>query len=449
MNCENIKEKLSLYIDDLLDADEAAEIKNHLKGCDSCKTYYEKLLKLGQIVDGFSLSENEEHWESQKNKVLDQINRAEADKILEVPKIRKQNNLYKYLAVAASLALVAFVSIYESNDFGKLQGMFDDTEISSPTMEQLPETDSVEDLTVRGGRVGETSFEAEVLSDKDEIVIDDFKEIDKDSAREKSREAISIQSRPAPSKKRDTKSNVTLESVEEDVSLKVVRTESERPRPVAQKPEVDLGEPIRDLGNGESNSIIRPTGLSNNVIEVEPLTINLTGPKVAIEKTELSPAEKQKKAIESSKDPTMDYRKSDFTFKSDESKDYMPERPMAPAPPVDTTVNIEETNIYKNKLDSLENKYRGIYSPHYRESSAKGRRSNTKSPGSISAESAPVSLDPVILEIAETCFQVGILSTDENEREVMIGKLRRLSIHGSPETIEKIQRYIVLLLTAE
>jgi len=119
-------------------------------------------------------------------------------------------------------------------------------------------------------------------------------------------------------------------------------------------------------------------------------------------------------------------------FESDEGKDYLPE------PRQDKDFAITEVNIYRIRLDSLEVKYEGIYSPHYRESAAKGR-----------AAESPVPLDPVVIEIAETCFQVGILSLDENEREDMIEKLRRLSIHGSPESIEQIQRYIVLLLMAE
>ncbi|MCP4705079.1 MAG: zf-HC2 domain-containing protein, partial [candidate division Zixibacteria bacterium] len=117
MNCENIKEKLSLYIDDLLDANEAEKIREHIKNCDSCRAYYNKLLKLGEMVDDFAISENEDYWEAQKDKVIEKIDQAQTDKIVKVQSDRKQNKYYKYLAVAASIALVAFVSIYESREF--------------------------------------------------------------------------------------------------------------------------------------------------------------------------------------------------------------------------------------------------------------------------------------------------------------------------------------------
>ena len=98
MNCENIKEKLSLYIDNLLDPDEAGKIREHIESCDSCRAYYNHLLKLGAMVDGFVISDKEEYWEAQRDKVMDRIEQAESEKVIEVQSIRKRSRFYKYLA---------------------------------------------------------------------------------------------------------------------------------------------------------------------------------------------------------------------------------------------------------------------------------------------------------------------------------------------------------------
>ncbi len=133
MNCDHFKEKLSLLIDNQLDADEALSVRKHLDGCESCRAYYGDLLKLEQMADGFDLSENSAYWELQKEKVLDKIDEAETEKIFGLKARRRRNRFYKFMAVAASLALVAIVSIYESKEIRQTQGLFDDkTESQAP-----------------------------------------------------------------------------------------------------------------------------------------------------------------------------------------------------------------------------------------------------------------------------------------------------------------------------
>lgn len=426
MNCENIKEKLSLYIDNLLDPDEREKIREHIESCDSCRIYYDKLLKLGQIVNNFVTTDKTEYWESQKDKVMDKIEQAESEKIINVQPVRKQNRFYKYLAVAASLALVGFVSIYESQEFNQVKGLFDDSE--ETTTEQLMETDSAEDIEVRGGRAGETTFEAEVPTDKAESIDDEI--MDKDDSIENIVDSYSNKPAIAP-KKRTEKSQAVPEKEEKAKISESVEGELSVGMPKPVQPMLK-GVAVDDVSiDDESPNVIRFKSKPPLPAEVEPLTIKSPQPivekEVGGQQTEIL---YKASGIKDDKEAgNLDMKMS---VQSDEGKEYM----MEPRQEKDSAIT--EVNIYRIRLDSLEEKYAGIYSPHYRESSAKGRAVET-----------PVSLDPVVLEIAETCFQVGILSLDENEREEMIDKLRQLSIHGSPETIEKIQRYIVLLLTAE
>ena len=418
MNCENIKEKLSLYIDNLLDPDEADKIREHIESCDSCRAYYNHLLKLSEMVDDFVISDNEEYWESQRDKVMDKIEQAESDKITEVKLIRKRSRLYRYLAVAASLVLVGFVSIYETQEYNPLKGLFDDSDME--TTEQLLKKASVEDISVQGGRAGETSVEV----GQPIKVAEDIK-LSKDLSRPVVIEPVSV------SKKRTDKSQTVSESKEITNMLEHPESEPVVTEPVSMESGLDLGEPIESSNYGELQMATQTGRVSNLPAEVEPLSFKAPESEVGKDKV-LSQEEIQKKAVESLKKRGLDEEEAVMSFESDEGKDFMPE----PQKEKDTTIT--EVNIYKIRLDSLEEKYEGIYSPHYQESSAKSR-----------VGIHPDSLDTVILELAETCFQVGILSIDEKEREDMIEKLRRLSINGSPEIIEKIQRYIVLLLSAE
>lgn len=426
MNCENIKEKLSLYIDNLLDPDETNIIREHIETCDSCRDYYDKLLKLGQMVDRFDISDKEDHWEAQKDKVMEQIERAESEKIIKVQSIKKRGRFYKYMAVAASLALVAFVSIYESQEFSQFNSMFDDSE--EITTEQLSEIDSVEDISERGGQIDETSEETDVLSDEVEKVNDIKRVVDL------SRQIII---KPTSVPKKQVIRSQAITEWNETAGI----TESQEAKPLVGIPapvgsSLKLGEPDVVSTNYKLEDVLQSIDISPRTNSIKLLSINVPKADDKKEKIELSPEEMQKRAVENLRQSGKYNADMAMSVGLDEDEVFMADLS------ADKDSAVTEINIYKNRLDSLEEKYEGIYSPHYIESSAKGCVATYSA-------SRPVSLDPVILEIAETCFQVGILSLDENEREAMIKKLRRLSINGSPESIEKIQRYIVLLLSAD
>jgi len=427
MNCENIKEKLSLHIDNLLDPDEADKIKEHIDGCDCCRAYYNHLLKLGEMVDDFSLSENEEYWESQKDKVIKQIEQAKSDKVIKIQTIRKRGRFYKYLAVAASLVLVAFVSIYESQEFGQIKGLFDDgemetTAISKPSLDQT----KADDISEGPGPAEEISVKADIPSE----AVNRAKKDEKSKSLEGLSDRLEIKPVSVP-KKRTGKLQAVTEMKEKTVIFDDTEAEPIMPKPASLESTFELGKADDVSFDGEFQTAIKPSSVSSQSAEVEPLSFKARKAEVKEDKM-VSHEEIQKNAVENPRKRGLESEKASTSFESDEGKDYFPEL----RPAEDST--IAEINIYKIRLDSLEEKYKGIYSPHYRESSAKSR-----------VGTHPDSLDMMILELAETCFQVGILSLDEKEREDMIEKLRRLSFNGSPEVIEKIQRYIVLLLSAE
>ncbi|MCP4706228.1 MAG: hypothetical protein GY865_16655, partial [candidate division Zixibacteria bacterium] len=359
---------------------------------------------------------------------------AQTDKIVKVQSDRKQNKYYKYLAVAASIALVAFVSIYESREFDQVKGLFDDTKVQTAPKVSAPESQMElikdENISVESNQIDETVKVSKAPAiNTSKIEKTEIEAVPEGFIEKKIKKQTAPEEKP---KKRTEKSQTVLEETKVTKSSKGSEIKPKAGMPAPPEPVLDLGEPVNISDYAEFQSAPKPSSISLQSAKVDAISIEVPKADVKKEKVELSLEEMQSRALENLRKRGVEDSDMRMLFQSDEGKDNMPE------PQRSKDSSITEINIYKIKLDSLEKKYEGIYSPHYRESSAKRR--------------APVevaSLDSVILEISETCFKVGILSIDDREREAMIEKLQRLSIHGSPETIEKIQRFIVTLMSAE
>ena len=123
MNCEKIKELLSRYIDDQLEKDDRAMVEEHLQSCEQCTEHYEKLLALGRMVDDFDVEGDESYWTEQKDAVLDKIDKLEEEKVVPIGRSYR-TLIYKLAAVAASVALLAFISIHELEKVHPNSGIF-------------------------------------------------------------------------------------------------------------------------------------------------------------------------------------------------------------------------------------------------------------------------------------------------------------------------------------
>lgn len=160
MDCEKIKELLSRYIDDQLEKDDRALVEEHLKSCAQCTEHYEKLLALGRMVDDFDVEGDESYWMEQKDAVLDQIEKLGDEKI--VPVRRNYRSLvYKLAAVAASVALLAFISIHELEKVHPNSGIFKKEQSS-----EMPRTAPVMYSPQPVGKMDTASGEKNKLSEK-------------------------------------------------------------------------------------------------------------------------------------------------------------------------------------------------------------------------------------------------------------------------------------------
>lgn len=124
MNCEEIQSRLSLLIDGRLDEKEQALVNQHLEECPVCREYYGRLLKLESMADEFEIGGGEDYWLSQKEAVLDRIEQAESKQVTPIPARRSRDIFYRIAAVAAAVALVASISIFESRQVEPVRSIF-------------------------------------------------------------------------------------------------------------------------------------------------------------------------------------------------------------------------------------------------------------------------------------------------------------------------------------
>jgi len=113
MSCEKIRHLISMYIDDQLEPADSEKVKEHLAGCSDCSEYYNQLIKLQEIADDFEPGGEADYWLKQKDSIINKISEAESSGLTPVPAKRSRTRFYKILTIAATIALVAIISIFE------------------------------------------------------------------------------------------------------------------------------------------------------------------------------------------------------------------------------------------------------------------------------------------------------------------------------------------------
>lgn len=123
MNCNDVKDNLSLYIDDELNEEEKKLMDEHLKSCTECSKELEEHRKLIQMLNDLPDEEPPAGYckrlhEKLLNAELPRIEDKEKDKVLEIPKKTRSSRFkwLKYGGLAASLALILLVYGLNNNN---------------------------------------------------------------------------------------------------------------------------------------------------------------------------------------------------------------------------------------------------------------------------------------------------------------------------------------------
>ncbi len=122
MNCDKIQIQLSEMIDGELAPELLDEVRSHLESCSECRKFYKKLKALDSNIDGFNIEAEDDYWDSMQSNIINKIEASEKSRIIRV-KSKRSGTVYRFVAVAAAVAVVAFVSLYESKDLPETQAL--------------------------------------------------------------------------------------------------------------------------------------------------------------------------------------------------------------------------------------------------------------------------------------------------------------------------------------
>lgn len=410
MNCEEIKHLLSRYIDNQLDDSERNMVEEHLKSCQECSAYYQKLLELQKIADDFDISGDEQYWIEQKNEIIDRIEKLESAGTTPLPARRPRNVIYKLAAVAASIALIAFISIHESKNIQPVRGLFKPEEAPEITAqyrltEQLQVTD-----TVRQKRITEkekveppvTGQEPEIKAPRREMPVSTEETVIEEAAGELKPETI-------------TGGEGKKGAAPEDVV-------SPRPEEVERVAD-DIPESATPIKKVSTEPVTRPDVVSDKAVRID--TARFYQPKVSEVLSVESLSAIRSKGTAADED-IMAF--SDIQLQSPEIQVIEPDSVLF------EDFSAEEKLAYSewhDKAVMLQREYGYLLSPHARMMAVKARRSLP-----------PDSLNHILEEMAEAFYQLGVLTPMKEEREIMLKNLKLLKTKAEPAAAQKINGFI-------
>lgn len=115
------KEKISAYFDGELKNEIAVMVAEHLKECEICQKELEKLKQFEKVVEKNSQLFESEYWEKSAQRIESAIAAENIEtKTTDIKQFAWRGLGWKLTTVAASIALITFIAIYEKNISDKL-----------------------------------------------------------------------------------------------------------------------------------------------------------------------------------------------------------------------------------------------------------------------------------------------------------------------------------------
>ncbi len=103
--CDKYIDNISLYIDDMLDTDEALDLKDHMSTCEDCQKIYNNMLAVKEMID--NMDDVELPTDLHSN-IMNAVENAMSDQPKKEDKVIKVN-FKKYTAIVASIVALLFV----------------------------------------------------------------------------------------------------------------------------------------------------------------------------------------------------------------------------------------------------------------------------------------------------------------------------------------------------
>lgn len=437
MLSEQIKHLLSRYIDHQLDESERQKVEELLKSNPKAAEYYRQLQKLDQMAENFELKAGDKYWSDQKDAVLNKINEAEAERVTPLPVKRNFFSQYKWLAVAASIAMVAVISIFE---------------IKYDKPENLPFAEKPATSVALSAKKDQIETLMPDKKTEDKLTITNEKEKSRDKPDEKieSRPKISVPTPVSPAKKkaavydRAKKGGRMDDEAYDDTEpnqVGIIKANGEK-RTVQIRtlatPGLETIGMVSEPSPAMEPEVAMPTG-ENELSQKKSKPIKLFAPSIeAIEETDLVLSGEATTATEQSLDKTIRVtadRDQIDKFESSYGVTMTKEMPNEMLKFGADSPETEEYDLWLARFDSLDNEYNWWESDHRVMAFAKSRQAGTPL-------DSPTPTAETVEKMAEICHRVGLLTLYQEEKSVMLRRLEQLKAKADSGTINKIDQYI-------
>jgi len=400
MTDDQIRQLISRYLDDQLDESQRREVEKLIAESEEYAEYYRQLQALAGQVDEFEIGGSDAYWEEQKEAVLDRIERAEEKKITRLSS-GPMPALYKWLAVAASIVLVALISVNESQNIPWIKGMFEHKEIAPSVVLEAPSEKSDGIVAGRTDTDDRLAFDQETTVATDEVADEGASwgesqpSIQQDEDDLKSGLDVATQS---PSPMPDIQTELLNEAVV-PVEKYLESPESESRAEVSRHKTIPASREeatkTKDIADGS-----RPG--------------------------EQSPSRERTGIALSQSEPTTATPGATDKYKADVSSRIAPKQTVP-----ESDDGNSERMYWQNRLDSLVQLHGNILPKHVRESVAMSGSTAT-----------PDTSQATLMPFAETFYHLGQLSTGERERQGYLSILQALQNRADSTNSKTIATYI-------
>ncbi len=317
MDHSYFRDKISAYFDNELSPQEREVIEQHLAQCQECRNLLAELKRLDRTVEKHSQLGGEEYWEQSAQRIEQRLGFTEGTKVTDITPSRWKGLVPKLAAVAASIAVLGFIVLYEG-DISK--------EVSPP----IPKTVEPPQVVSKKGAPTlskEGTYEKMATEDKETNAVTPVDEREAKVAVAQKEEVITPQELPKIQAAKPTPARTVIESVPEKVEV--------------LSPSVDLA--VAERGEG-------------GIIAEE--TISVAKPKIAQEFSEFKTAHAD---TASTTQKTVSMVVSDTV---------LPDDWLQP-------VSLDK---WRHRRDSLQTLYAEVTSPHKVLSAAKSRQKESLPP---------------------------------------------------------------------
>ncbi len=138
MECRQVRELLSDYIDNLTSNEDSAAIKAHLAQCAGCNAEYEELLNIVTLLSELPEKELPHSFDIRLHEALTAVNAEKQNECRNRVNYKNKKLLKHFTSIAAIFVVGLFACTMYNNGDELIHGITDESERNAPVVSELP-----------------------------------------------------------------------------------------------------------------------------------------------------------------------------------------------------------------------------------------------------------------------------------------------------------------------